>query len=45
MIAVTNLKKAFESKPVLKGIDTVFEKGRTNLIIGKSGSGKSVFIA
>ena len=44
MIAVTNLKKAFESKPVLKGIDTVFEKGRTNLIIGKSGSGKSVFM-
>jgi phospholipid/cholesterol/gamma-HCH transport system ATP-binding protein len=44
MIEVENLHKAFDGTPVLKGISTTFEKGKTNLIIGQSGSGKTVFI-
>ena len=44
MIEVQNLKKSFEGAEVLKGISAVFEKGKTNLIIGQSGSGKTVFI-
>lgn len=44
MIEVKALKKSFEDKDVLKGIDAVFETGKTNLIIGKSGAGKTVFL-
>tara|TARA_Y100000389_G_scaffold200484_1_gene241053 strand:- start:370 stop:1137 length:768 start_codon:yes stop_codon:yes gene_type:complete len=44
MIQVKNLSKSFEGTPVLKGISATFEKGKTNLIIGKSGSGKTVFL-
>lgn len=44
MIEVKHLQKSFEDKDVLKGIDTVFEAGKTNLIIGQSGSGKTVFL-
>ena len=40
MIEVKNLYKSFGDKEVLKGISTVFEDGKTNLIIGQSGSGK-----
>jgi len=44
MIELTNVHKQFEDKEVLKGIDTVFETGKTNLIIGQSGSGKTVLL-
>ncbi|CAI8207785.1 MAG: Methionine import ATP-binding protein MetN [Flavobacteriaceae bacterium] len=44
MIAVDNLKMQFGSEEILKGISTVFEQGKTNLIIGQSGSGKSVLL-
>jgi phospholipid/cholesterol/gamma-HCH transport system ATP-binding protein len=44
MIVVENLHKTFGSTAVLKGISTSFEKGKTNLIIGQSGSGKTVFL-
>jgi phospholipid/cholesterol/gamma-HCH transport system ATP-binding protein len=44
MIEVQNLNKSFEGAEVLKGISAVFEKGKTNLIIGQSGSGKTVFL-
>ncbi|MEP3838014.1 MAG: ATP-binding cassette domain-containing protein [Algibacter sp.] len=44
MIEVTNLHKSFGDVKVLKGISTTFEKGKTNLIIGQSGSGKTVFL-
>ena len=44
MIKVDNISKSFEGSEVLKGISTVFEKGKTNLIIGQSGSGKTVFL-
>lgn len=44
MITVENLKKRFGEEEILKGISTVFERGKTNLIIGQSGSGKSVML-
>ncbi|WP_027001449.1 ABC transporter ATP-binding protein [Hugenholtzia roseola] len=44
MIEVRNIKKAFNGKAVLKGIDAQFQKGQTNLIIGGSGTGKSVLL-
>ena len=44
MIEVKNLYKSFEDKEVLKDINTVFEDGKTNLIIGRSGSGKTVLM-
>ena len=44
MIEVHNLHKSFEDKEVLKGINAVFENGKTNLIIGQSGSGKTVLM-
>jgi len=44
MIEVKNLKKIFGEVEVLKGISTTFEAGKTNLIIGQSGSGKTVLV-
>jgi phospholipid/cholesterol/gamma-HCH transport system ATP-binding protein len=44
MIEVTNLHKGFGEVKVLKGINTSFEPGKTSLIIGQSGSGKTVFL-
>ena len=44
MIEVEDVHKSFGDNHVLKGISTVFEKGKTNLIIGQSGSGKTVFL-
>ncbi|MEO8146634.1 MAG: ATP-binding cassette domain-containing protein [Bacteroidia bacterium] len=43
MIEVKNLNKSFEHKIVLNNISCTFEKGKINLIIGGSGSGKTVF--
>ncbi len=44
MIEVKNLSKSFEDKVVLKDINTSFDSGKTNLIIGQSGSGKTVLM-
>lgn len=44
MIEVKNLNKSFGEAHILKGITTSFETGKTNLIIGQSGSGKTVFL-
>jgi len=44
MIEVRGLKKSFGDTAVLKGISATFEEGKTNLIIGRSGSGKTVFL-
>ncbi|MTE28008.1 ABC transporter ATP-binding protein [Winogradskyella ouciana] len=44
MIEVKDLHKSFGDAHILKGISTSFEKGKTNLIIGQSGSGKTVFL-
>ncbi|MEZ7992632.1 MAG: ATP-binding cassette domain-containing protein [Flavobacteriaceae bacterium] len=44
MIKVNNITKSFGADEVLKGISATFEKGKTNLIIGRSGSGKTVML-
>lgn len=44
MIEVTNVEKSFGDAHILKGISTTFEKGKTSLVIGQSGSGKTVFL-
>jgi phospholipid/cholesterol/gamma-HCH transport system ATP-binding protein len=44
MIRVENIHKSFGDEPILKGITTSFETGKTNLIIGSSGSGKTVLL-
>ena len=44
MIEIQNLYKSFGDKDVLNGISTIFDSGKTNLIIGQSGSGKTVLM-
>lgn len=44
MIEVKQISKHFDSRPVLQDITTQFTRGRTNLIIGQSGSGKTVLL-
>jgi ABC-type hemin transport system ATPase subunit len=43
-IEIRGLRKSFDDVEVLKGIDFVFETGKVNMIIGGSGSGKSVML-
>ncbi len=44
MVEIKNVHKRFGDNYVLKGISIKFEKGKTNLIIGQSGSGKTVLL-
>jgi phospholipid/cholesterol/gamma-HCH transport system ATP-binding protein len=44
MITVNNIKKNFGAQQVLKGISTTFTPGECNMVIGKSGAGKTVFM-
>ena len=44
MITINNIFKQFEGRTVLDNISTQFETGKTNLIIGQSGSGKTVLL-
>lgn len=44
MIEVNDIHKSFGDAHILKGISTIFDKGKTNLVIGQSGSGKTVFL-
>lgn len=44
MIRIDTIKKTFGTQEVLKGVTTNFEQGKTNLIIGKSGAGKTVLL-
>jgi phospholipid/cholesterol/gamma-HCH transport system ATP-binding protein len=44
MIELKGVKKHFEGKEVLKGIDAKLEEGKCNMIIGGSGSGKTVLM-
>ena len=44
MIEIKNLEKSFGGVKILKGVSSVFEAGKTNLIIGQSGSGKTVLL-
>lgn len=42
MIELKNVKKSFDGRPIIKGVSMVLEAGKCNLIIGTSGSGKTV---
>ncbi|MEJ7684912.1 MAG: ATP-binding cassette domain-containing protein [Segetibacter sp.] len=44
MIEIKNLKKSFGEKTILNGVSLVMETGKCNLIIGSSGSGKTVLL-
>lgn len=44
MIEAKNLSKWFDGQQVLYNVSATFESGKTNLIIGQSGSGKTVFM-
>lgn len=44
MIEIQDIKKSFGDKEVLKGISGIFYQGKTNMIIGASGTGKSVLL-
>ena len=44
MIKIENIEKSFDDVEVLKGISTTFYQGKTNLIIGRSGAGKTVLL-
>ena len=44
MIRAENIFKSFDDTEVLKGISHTFEAGKTNLIIGRSGAGKTVML-
>ena len=44
MIEIKNIEKSFGESKVLKGVSTIFDTGKTNLIIGQSGSGKTVLL-
>ena len=44
MISIDNISKSFGDKQILSNISGVFEKGKPNLIIGASGTGKSVLL-
>jgi phospholipid/cholesterol/gamma-HCH transport system ATP-binding protein len=44
MIEIENITKSFSGKQILFGVSSTFEKGKTNLIIGSSGTGKSVLL-
>lgn len=44
MIEVRNVNKSFNGEAILKDVSITFEQGKTNLIIGKSGSGKTVLL-
>src|SRR5665648_224873 len=44
MIEIKNIYKSFDQKEVLRNISMVFNPGETNLIIGRSGSGKTVLL-
>ncbi len=42
MITLNNISKSFDDRIIIQGIDAVMESGKCNLIIGTSGSGKTV---
>ncbi|MGN0033790.1 MAG: ABC transporter ATP-binding protein [Candidatus Limimorpha sp.] len=44
MIKIENISKSFGNKTVIDNISTVFESGKTNLVIGRSGSGKTILM-
>ena len=44
MIEIRNIEKSFSGQKILKDLTFTYEKGKTNLVIGQSGSGKTVLL-
>lgn len=44
MIEIKNIIKGFEGRDVIKDVSAVFESGKVNMVIGRSGSGKTVLL-
>ncbi len=44
MISVSNLRKTISGRVILDGISTTFDQGKVNMVIGSSGTGKSVLL-
>lgn len=44
MIELVGVKKSFDGQEVLRGVDLVFERGKTTVVLGRSGCGKSVLL-
>ena len=44
MIEINKISKSFDSHKIIENISATFDKGKTNLIIGQSGSGKTVLM-
>ena len=44
MIEIKNIVKSFSGQEILKDLSFIYEKGKTNLVIGQSGSGKTVLL-
>ena len=44
MIEIKNIFKSFSGQEILKDLSFTYEKGKTNLVIGQSGSGKTVLL-
>ena len=44
MIEIKNIVKSFSGQQILKDLTFNYEKGKTNLVIGQSGSGKTVLL-
>jgi phospholipid/cholesterol/gamma-HCH transport system ATP-binding protein len=44
MITVNKISKSFDDVKIINDVSAVFDKGKTNLIIGQSGSGKTVLM-
>lgn len=44
MIEVKHLNKSFDGRQIIKDVTTTFESGKVNMVIGRSGSGKTVFL-
>ena len=44
MIKLKDIHKEFDNAPILNGITTDFKRGKTNMVIGQSGSGKTVLL-
>ena len=44
MIEIKEISKSFNGRQILKGVSTTFETGHVNIVIGGSGSGKTVLM-
>jgi phospholipid/cholesterol/gamma-HCH transport system ATP-binding protein len=44
MITLTDIHKTFDGKPILRGVNLTLPQGQSTVVIGASGSGKSVLM-